>query len=1636
MENLPARVAGAGPLADYQIGMRVNTREGYPGVITDILEGPADLTTYWVRLDNDMGGGEYAEAEIWPLAAQQTASAMASEAGVDHTAADDYPELDEILAERLPPAITTTAAGKEKAPECTCLCEVCMEEGSHCTCPDGPTIVTPSGSCEVHGYLTDTTAAAEWQKAEHGYVHSSGEFYLERQARMSSGGTNGWAIHRKTPADKIGLDNGGPYHVDTGDSLLTVNGVHYHHVGDEGSLADAKYSVENHHKQADYKGTPVSGTCKVCGKKIVLERGSLTHADGSNDHAVVPSDDSNAPIGVSASAEGLCPGTGHQTWDIGPMGPITSAPCDTCGHVVEVKQWGGGNASFAAHYPDGRAEDGAHEAAARLALYLPPKPPSEQRASTTPLAPSEKQGYDEGFSQGKEGLTREPSLPGDPEYMAGFDIGWAEGVQVQRTPPDSFADTELEKAQIAGTYPDQLGPMRGSADTSMLDHLRQMEAHGAPVDLGMPQVHEAGAILDWISGNPRPNDSWHGVGTTHSHDWCRFRRDSHCWLSKDLNEEASKQAGYAVWNPVDRGYCFRVKWADQQKCPVGAPGPNVSGGFTDATVPWDQGGQRGGVPTNMPDLGGDPVTGALHEAAEGDITISEVDISGASTTRCVAAFVEEGGYQSPIGVLTWDPETDNVEVVYVDSEFRSKRLATRMLDEAKRIVGHPLGAHGEFTDAGVEWATRKGLNPEVYSKISDVEMKAVGSRLLVYISRTHRQSSLTDTVPEVSGIVREYAMTPTGNDFFASEADDISRAYRDMPVLDLQAAVLWAELGELCVRQAEMLGARYQIIRLDDRDPYATAAEMYADIDRGVYKVTSLHSHHPVWDVDTNVAFRVVHDLTGHATSRSDFSLKGEVLAYQNQCAQTPEYLWPVLFTEIVAQSAYANVHHLFGEQKVGFLGLTQAEIDAHVGKVMDAPDEAYDALHRSAGLKPGDIGVNGVMHTAAFEVTATWADVRRKAKRIREAGGVRVVAATSDEVVAHIKGDHGIYETHLRRNPGRRNVAYWHCGCLWSAFAWGRSPAYKRFEGRMCSHALALQYEAQARTIFGRPMTLDEKQPAWMDQAHVHRPGDYRRDLKRYTSLHEMHPVDSTYDLDDDPAEDLSPVAALLKEAAQAVCPICGDVMTSQVAGMSCMRCGTLIPFVSTENLFVTFDENQPVMERAGDMLKQRYAEYYTEADMIAAWLASPEAQAGMSAQEALNAIYHEQEPDLFSRLLTTASASEFFARVKGIVRKVVLGPDGPKVDGKSVAPFEVLYPKWHPSKGLQVNDNSPVIASKKAGESIADDLRYEWISLVGMKDEFGDDEYATQRMVATLNGVEVGHIDFDGDEQHVLVIQMVTKPEYRRQGIGTRMLARLKSRYDDAIFEVEDFIGHGEETWNKVFGHQVSAKKDKGPKVSGVALVAADTGRVLMLQRSMEDKKDPARGTWEFPGGHHEEGDQTSLHAGIREWEEEVGQPFPEGGYVAHTWRSPNGIYQGHVVVIPEEAGVVLHQGRIKENPDDPDSKYCEQVAWWGVEHAKKNPALREECKATPWKELVKVVQQKAASLTKTADEDQCPNCGEDWPGTVDHGGGWYGCPACGISFTGPGDNVTTVPFGQIPEVSYDHPRYPSFAPAHGGL
>lgn len=143
-----------------------------------------------------------------------------------------------------------------------------------------------------------------------------------------------------------------------------------------------------------------------------------------------------------------------------------------------------------------------------------------------------------------------------------------------------------------------------------------------------------------------------------------------------------------------------------------------------------------------------------------------------------------------------------------------------------------------------------------------------------------------------------------------------------------------------------------------------------------------------------------------------------------------------------------------------------------------------------------------------------------------------------------------------------------------------------------------------------------------------------------------------------------------------------------------------------------------------------------------------------------------------------------------------------------------------------------------------------------------------------------------------------------------------------------------------------QPAEPTQSGPAAAGVALRAADTGRVLMLQRSMTDPEDPAAGTWEFPGGKVDPGEEPMATA-QREWCEETGHPFPDS-VLTGQWLSSNGVYAGYVWEVASESVISLNldlEDRHLLNPDDPDGDGIEVVAWWQPEHLLDNPAVRAE-------------------------------------------------------------------------------------------
>lgn len=160
-----------------------------------------------------------------------------------------------------------------------------------------------------------------------------------------------------------------------------------------------------------------------------------------------------------------------------------------------------------------------------------------------------------------------------------------------------------------------------------------------------------------------------------------------------------------------------------------------------------------------------------------------------------------------------------------------------------------------------------------------------------------------------------------------------------------------------------------------------------------------------------------------------------------------------------------------------------------------------------------------------------------------------------------------------------------------------------------------------------------------------------------------------------------------------------------------------------------------------------------------------------------------------------------------------------------------------------------------------------------------------------------------------------------------------------------------------------------------AGVAVQAADTGRILMIQRTLDPTDPPqVQGTWEFPGGGLEEGEKPEA-AAWREFSEETGLAQP-AGEITGSWTSTDGVYQAFVFTTPTEADAFGemnpdHQAAVAENPDDPGRQAPDVQAWFTVDQIQGlGPALRPEvAEQTQWDQFATSPAPVSACFTVAA-------------------------------------------------------------------
>lgn len=165
---------------------------------------------------------------------------------------------------------------------------------------------------------------------------------------------------------------------------------------------------------------------------------------------------------------------------------------------------------------------------------------------------------------------------------------------------------------------------------------------------------------------------------------------------------------------------------------------------------------------------------------------------------------------------------------------------------------------------------------------------------------------------------------------------------------------------------------------------------------------------------------------------------------------------------EVLAEQIVASQLSQFGYKRAN---LHFAEI-AEPLDVLDREREGVDQQ-----------GLDRKKHDQVVDRQDNWNQLVEKAKRLVNAGNVTVVTNEPDYVFGRVIGDHGDYQcTIKRKNPEEPMITGWKCTCPWNQFAWNRSRQWKVYEGRPCSHILALYYTSKLTPITGEELP---EQPA-----------------------------------------------------------------------------------------------------------------------------------------------------------------------------------------------------------------------------------------------------------------------------------------------------------------------------------------------------------------------------------------------------------------------------------------------------------------------------------------------------------------------------------------------------------------------------
>lgn len=185
----------------------------------------------------------------------------------------------------------------------------------------------------------------------------------------------------------------------------------------------------------------------------------------------------------------------------------------------------------------------------------------------------------------------------------------------------------------------------------------------------------------------------------------------------------------------------------------------------------------------------------------------------------------------------------------------------------------------------------------------------------------------------------------------------LADAYNALPEWDDNALPSFRAMAVETLQQLDALQAAGFTVEVSETDPYASAADMFADVrENRRIKVlgTRITGSHPFFSDDVNNAFRAVHDVYGHYQARRGFDRHGEEAAYRQHARMFSSLARRALTTETRGQnSAMIVAGGAFAPQKVALLPDHWSARDA----LQPLDTERFGALghaltcHQAAGL-------------------------------------------------------------------------------------------------------------------------------------------------------------------------------------------------------------------------------------------------------------------------------------------------------------------------------------------------------------------------------------------------------------------------------------------------------------------------------------------------------------------------------------------------------------------------------------------------------------------------------------------------------------------------------------------------------------